>query len=286
MDLEIVSGVRVARGTEALRAWVLSCRKDGKSIGFVPTMGALHAGHLSLVAHSQAHTDVTVLSIFVNPLQFRPGEDLQAYPRPFARDCQLAAEAGVDVVFAPSAESVYPQGFQTHVEVENLTTGLCGAVRPGHFRGVTTVVCKLLNLVMADVAVFGEKDWQQLQAIARMARDLDHPTRILGAPIVREMNGLAMSSRNVYLSDQQRQAAGAIFASLQDAQLLAQKGETDVSVLEARVRSSITAAGGRVDYATICHSESLLPLTQLLDPARIIVAAYFGKARLLDNCAL
>jgi pantoate--beta-alanine ligase len=249
-------------------------------------MGALHAGHLSLVDLARQHANDVVLTVFVNPLQFGPSEDLARYPRPFERDCALAAEAGVTAVFAPERTAMYPPGFQTHVEVEQLTLGLCGGSRPGHFRGVTTVVCKLLNLALAEVAVFGEKDWQQLAAIRRMARDLDHPTRILGGPIVREADGLAMSSRNVYLNPEARAQAVGISRALRQAQAEVRAGARDVALVRGAIVAAIEAAGGRVDYVELVDPELLAPVADLAQPTRAIVAAWFGGARLLDNVAL
>ena len=283
---ESVAGVRVARTPAEVRAWAAGLREQGKRIALVPTMGALHSGHLTLVALAREHADAVVVSIFVNPMQFAPTEDFSAYPRPFERDCALCAQSAVDLVYAPSAATMYPPGFQTHVEVEELTRGLCGAARPTHFRGVTTVVHKLLNIVLADVAVFGEKDYQQLQALRRMAEDLDHPTRILGAPIAREADGLAMSSRNAYLTASERAAAPAIQRALRDMQAAVAGGERDVARLRSDAVAAMTAAGGRVDYAEIVEPTSLGPLTAIAGPARAIVAVWFGRARLLDNVAL
>lgn len=286
MPLDTLHGVAIARTAAELRDRVRQWRIAGETLGLVPTMGALHQGHLSLVHLARQHADRVAMSIFVNPLQFAPSEDFGAYPRQLAADCAVAASAGVDLIFAPRPETMYPPGFQTHVEVEQLTQFLCGASRPGHFRGVTTVVCKLLNLVLADVAIFGEKDWQQLQAIRRMALDLDHPTAILGGPIVREANGLAMSSRNAYLSAEQRERAAAIWQSLQAVSRAVKAGERDVVTLQAQMRAAIEAAGGRLDYADLRDAESLEPLDRVDRPARALIAAFFGPARLIDNCAI
>ncbi len=284
--LERIGGVAVARTPAQVRAWSQEVRAAGKRIALVPTMGALHAGHMTLVDTARAHAEAVIVSIFVNPMQFGPKEDFSAYPRPFADDCARCAHQGVDLVYAPTPETMYPRGFQSHVEVEQLTQGLCGAARPAHFRGVTTVVLKLLNIALADVAVFGEKDYQQLQALKRMALDLDHPTRILGAPIAREPDGLAMSSRNVYLTADERQAALVIVRSLRAAQAQVRAGERDVPQLIATLAAAMTKAGGRVDYAQIVDPQSLQPLETLDRPARVIVATWFGRARLLDNMDL
>jgi pantoate--beta-alanine ligase len=286
MELETISGLPVARTAGQLRAWTRQQRGKGVSLGLVPTMGALHEGHASLVTLARTRVEAVILTIFVNPLQFGPREDFAAYPRQLQADCAKAAQAGATLVFAPDQTSMYPPGFQTHVEVEQLTQGLCGASRPGHFRGVTTVVCKLLNLAMADVAVFGEKDWQQLQAIRRMALDLDHPTEVVGAPIVREAGGLAMSSRNAYLSEDERTRAQAIHRALQRLQAQVQAGILETVPLLAEVEASIVAAGGRMDYAAITDPYGLEPLERVDRPARALVAAWFGPARLLDNLSI
>ena len=284
--LETVAGMQIARTPADVRAWVRETRAAGKRVALVPTMGALHAGHMTLVDAARKHAEAVIVTIFVNPMQFGPKEDFSAYPRPFEADCALCAQKHVDLIYAPTPETMYPQGFQSHVAVEQLTQGLCGAARPTHFRGVTTVVMKLLNIAQADVAVFGEKDYQQLQTLKRMALDLDHPTQVLGAPIAREPDGLAMSSRNVYLTPAQRQAAVVIAQSLRAAQGQVDSGERDVVQLRATMAAAMTEAGGRVDYVEIVDPASLQPLTLLDKPARVIVACWFGRARLLDNADL
>jgi pantoate--beta-alanine ligase len=283
---EVLAGVTVVRTPAALRAVIAQWRQAGDRVGLVPTMGALHQGHVSLVEVARQQAQRVVLTIFVNPLQFGPTEDLDKYPRQLLADCALAAAHGVDAIFAPAADAIYPPGFVTHVTVDDLTVGLCGQTRPGHFRGVTTVVLKLLNLAMADVAVFGQKDWQQLQVIAQMARDLDHPTAVVGAPIVREASGLALSSRNVYLSADERSRAAAIYATLVALRQRVRAGEQDVAVLQRDFAESMAAAGGRIDYAEVVEPQRLTPLTHLAGPAQMIVAVWFGPARLLDNLAL
>ena len=284
--LETIAGAQVARTPAEVRAWTDKMRAAGKRTALVPTMGALHAGHMTLVDAARAHADAVVVSIFVNPMQFGPKEDFSAYPRPFEHDCALCAAKGVDLIYAPTPATMYPPGFQSHVEVEQLTQGLCGAARPTHFRGVTTVVLKLLNIALADVAVFGEKDYQQLQTLKRMALDLDHPTAILGAPIAREPDGVAMSSRNVYLSAAERQAAPAIVQSLRAAQARVYAGERDAARLVAQISAAQTAAGGRIDYVQIVDPQTLQPIETLEKSARVIVATWFGRARLLDNMDL
>ncbi len=284
--LETIAGAQVARTPAEVRAWTATMRAAGKRTALVPTMGALHAGHMTLVDTARQHAGAVLVSIFVNPMQFGPKEDFSAYPRPFENDCALCAAKGVDLIYAPTPATMYPPGFQSHVEVEQLTQGLCGAARPTHFRGVTTVVMKLLNIALADVAVFGEKDYQQLQTLKRMALDLDHPTAILGAPIAREPDGLAMSSRNVYLSAAERQAAPAIVQSLRAAQARVRAGERDAARLVAEMSAAQSAAGGRIDYVQIVDPQTLQPLEMLERSARVIVATWFGRARLLDNMDL
>lgn len=283
---EQVAGVTVVRTPAALRALLASWRAMGERIGLVPTMGALHDGHMALVTQAKQSAQRVVLTIFVNPLQFGANEDLDKYPRQLLADCALCATYGVDAVFAPDPGVMYPPGFATQVAVSGLTEGLCGRSRPSHFAGVTTVVCKLLNLAMADVAVFGQKDWQQLQVIARMARDLDHPTRIEGAPIVREPSGLARSSRNAYLSADERARAARIYATLLALRERVLAGERDSAALQADFAAAMTHAGGRIDYAEIVHPTELTPLARIEGPAQLIVAVWFGQARLLDNLAL
>lgn len=282
---ERIAGVPVLRDPEAFRQWCQARRRAGQRLGLVPTMGALHAGHLSLAQLARQHADAVVVTIFVNPLQFGAHEDLDRYPRTLTSDCAQCAAAGVDAVFAPAAGLMYPPGFQSHVEVEQVSQRWCGASRPGHFRGVATVVLKLLNLAMADVAVFGEKDWQQLAVLRRMVRDLDHPTRVLGAPIVRDADGLALSSRNVYLSAEQRRAALVLSQGLARLCQGAARGE-GLRQLEAELAAAIAQAGGTLDYVAAVDAESLEPLTQLDRPGRALVAAWFGSTRLLDNAPL
>ncbi len=285
-DLAQQFDVAVAKTVAELHQYTRKIRLGAETIALVPTMGALHRGHMALVDLARQRAKRVIVSIFVNPLQFGPTEDFSTYPRQLQLDCQLCAAHGVDLVFAPDARTMYPQGFQTHVEVEQLTQGLCGASRPGHFRGVTTIVLKLLNLVMADAAVFGLKDYQQLQAIQRMCLDLAHPTQICAAPIVRESDGLALSSRNAYLSASDRQAARAISQALFGAQRAVAAGQRDAAELQKRISTAIDQAGGRVDYVAVVHAESLQPIARIEQPARAIVAAHFGRPRLLDNVDL
>jgi pantoate--beta-alanine ligase len=233
-------------------------KKEGKSIGLIPTMGALHDGHLSLARTARKHTDIVVMSIFVNPAQFGPDEDFKAYPRDFKRDEELARQAGVDVVFYPSAEQMYPEGFATYVTVEGLTEGLCGASRPGHFRGVTTVVMKLLQIVKPEIAYFGQKDAQQAAVIKKMAHDLNLDVDIKIPPIVREKDGLAMSSRNAYLTGPERQDAAVLYQSLKKAEELVKGGERDPKKVIAAVTEMIASRPtARIDYVSIVDAKNL-----------------------------
>ncbi|MBK8482536.1 MAG: pantoate--beta-alanine ligase [Proteobacteria bacterium] len=272
----------------ALRRWCEARRAEGKRIGFVPTMGALHAGHLSLVRLAAQHADALVVSIFVNPLQFGPGEDLMRYPRDLAGDGAKCAEAGVALLFSPTAEQFYPSGFQTQVEVESLARGLCGERRSGHFRGVCTVVTKLFNIVGPCVAVFGAKDYQQLAVIRRMVVDLDQPVTIVSGPIVREVDGLAMSSRNACLSAEERRQAPFLYAALQRAREVVGAGERDAAALLLVTRAALAGATlAAVDYVELRHAQTLAPLTQVLPGATLLaLAVTFGRTRLIDNAVL
>jgi pantoate--beta-alanine ligase len=280
-----VGGVRVARSKSELRAALAEARAEGRSVGFVPTMGYLHEGHLSLLRAARAECDVVVMSVFVNPAQFGPGEDLDRYPRDEDRDMALAAEAGVDFVYAPPVEDVYPQGFSTHVEVEGLTEVLCGdpARRgPEHFRGVTTVVAKLFNIVGPDVAYFGQKDAQQAAVIRRMVRDLDFPLRVETLPTVREEDGLAMSSRNAYLAAEDRARAASLSRALATAERMA--GEESLQAGLEAARRELAAAGIEPEYLEARDAEELQPVAELNGRAVLVaVAARIGDARLIDN---
>jgi pantoate--beta-alanine ligase len=268
-----------------LREKISVFKDKGKSVGFVPTMGYLHEGHLSLVRKAKEENDVVVVSIFVNPTQFAPGEDFERYPRDVERDRALLEKEGVDVLFIPSVEEMYPGGFSTYVEVLNLTEGLCGAKRPGHFRGVTTVVAKLLNIVMPDKAYFGKKDYQQLKVIERMVKDLNFPVKIVGCPIVREPDGLAMSSRNVYLSLEERKAATILYRSLLLAKEYYEKGGRDAEELKEKIVSFISAEPlvKKIDYVEIVDGETLNPVEKLYPGVLVALAVFVGNARLIDN---
>lgn len=272
---------------EPLRSRLAAYRANGQTIGFVPTMGALHAGHLSLVQASCARCDVNVVSIFVNPTQFGPQEDFSRYPRNLDDDLAKLAVHNVDCVFAPSVEAMYPEGFQTYVEVEDVTALWEGAHRPGHFRGVTTVVAKLFNQVMPDLAFFGHKDYQQSVVIRRMVADLAMPVQIEVCPTVREADGLALSSRNVYLSPEERQQALAISAGLKEASEMVASGESDAAVLIDAIRQRCQREPDlRLQYAAIVHPDTLQSVTKVTAPAIALVAAHVGTTRLIDNWRL
>ena len=257
---------------------------SGKRIVLVPTMGYLHEGHLSLLRAGRESGDILVLSIFVNPLQFGENEDFSVYPRDPERDLALARECGVDIVFIPEIKDLYPGGFNTFVEVEGLTATLCGRSRPGHFRAVTTVVCKLFNLVKPHLALFGRKDFQQLSVIRRMVEDLDMGIEIKGMPIVRESDGVAMSSRNVYLDPDERRQARTLVESLQLARAMYKEGEKRTGVILDRVRTRIRMEpSARIYYAQVCHRETLRNMDLVNEDAVLLLAVYIGNVRLIDN---
>jgi pantoate--beta-alanine ligase len=264
-----------------------SWRSRGRTIAFVPTMGYFHQGHLSLMRYGRQAGDRLVVSLFVNPTQFGPTEDLNRYPRDLARDVGLAESVGVDVIYTPGVEEMYPQGYQTYVTVEDLSAGLCGASRPGHFRGVATVVLKLFHQVRPHVAVFGEKDYQQLAVIRRMVRDLDLEVEVVGQPIVREEDGLAMSSRNTYLSPEDRGRALCLYRGLCAARDLAAAGEREADRLVAAAREIIARTPHtRLDYLSLVDPETLKPVPRLQGAARLLAAAWVGGTRLIDNLLL
>jgi len=274
---------------QAMQAWCKQQKKAGQTIGLVPTMGYLHQGHLSLVQEARRQCDRVVVSIFVNPIQFGVGEDLDKYPRDLSGDCQLLEEAQTDAVFAPSARDMYPEAYATFVEMEGtITNRLCGASRPGHFRGVTTVVSKLFNICLPDQAFFGQKDAQQVRVIQRMVRDLNFPVRIVVHPIVREKDGLAMSSRNVYLSAPQRRDATILFKAIRGVEDSFRKGERSALILKqiaASTISSVPSAG--IEYVSLVDDFSLEEINHDVEkPALLAVAVRIGKTRLIDNTVL
>lgn len=273
----------------AMRQFSDATRRAGRRIGFVPTMGALHEGHLQLIRRARALSDVVVVSIYVNPTQFAPHEDLARYPRPFERDCALATAEGVDVVFHPDTDAMYPAGSMVKVDPGPIASVFEGAIRPGHFSGVATVVLKLFNIVGADIAVFGRKDAQQAVLIGRLVADLNVPVSIVVEPTVREADGVAMSSRNMYLSQSERSAARAISASLFAARDRHAEGERNADTLRAIVADGITAGGVlTLDYATVVTSDTFDELHGTIDApaALLIVAARAGTTRLIDNIVL
>ena len=279
--MEIISDPRDMLGRG--RQW----RGQGLKVVLVPTMGFFHPGHLSLMEYGKTAGDRLVVSLFVNPTQFGPQEDLARYPRDLDRDAHLARDVGVDVLYTPGAGAMYPTGYQTFVEVESLSQGLCGASRPGHFRGVATVVLKLLNQVSPQVAVFGEKDCQQLMVVKQMVADLNVPTEIVGRPIVREPDGLAMSSRNTYLSPEERAAALCLFRALVAARELVASGAKSRENILAAVRQIINAAPGtRIDYVALVDPATLREVEAIEGEARLLLAVWVNKTRLIDNTLL
>lgn len=276
--------MRIIQDIREMQATAKKLSGKGKRIAFVPTMGYLHEGHLSLLRAGRKAGDILVLSIFVNPLQFRDGEDLSVYPRDMDRDLELARSCGVDIVFTPAKTDLYPEGFSTYVEVEGLTDTLCGRSRPGHFRGVTTVVNKLLNLVRPHKAFFGQKDFQQLAVIRRMVSDLNMDIGIQGMPIVREPDGLAMSSRNVYLNPDERKQALTLVGSIRLARAMLKEGEFRTEILLDRVRDRIELEpSAKIDYAQICHESTLLDMDLITEESVLLLAVYVGQVRLIDN---
>ena len=279
--------MQVITAVAAMQAWSRAAREAGKRTGLVPTMGALHRGHLSLIDRARAECGAAVVSIYVNPLQFGPSEDFRAYPRDREKDTALAGAAGCDVLFVPEDGEIHPPGHRTFVEVQGMQDVLCGRSRPGHFRGVATVVAKLLTIVRPDAAFFGEKDAQQVRIIRRMARDLHLGVPIVSCPIVREEDGLALSSRNAYLTPGERAAAPVLFRALGAAAGRARAGETDAARLVALVRDAVAREPlARLDYAEAVDGETLEPVTNARPGTLLAVAAWFGRARLIDNITI
>ncbi|MEO0499827.1 MAG: pantoate--beta-alanine ligase [Pseudomonadota bacterium] len=277
--------MRIIRTRADLTAAVSGWREQAETVALVPTMGALHAGHLALVTAARQAATRTIVSIFVNPTQFGPGEDLSRYPRQETADVAALADAGADLLYAPGVEEMYPDGFATNVRVGTLAEGLCGDARPGHFDGVSTVVTKLLNQARPDIALFGEKDWQQLAIIRRLAADLDFPTEIRGVPTVRDADGLALSSRNAFLSVAEREAASTLPRATRAAVAAIGAGTSMATALQT-AREEIEAAGFAIDYLEVRGADDLVPLPTLDRPARLFVAAKLGGARLIDNLAI
>lgn len=278
--------MQIIRDIAMLHRAVTALKQGGKSVALVPTMGSLHDGHLSLVRMARRVADHAVVSIFVNPTQFGPNEDFDAYPRDEARDAAMLVEEGTSLLWAPDVATMYPGGHSTHIEVAELGADYCGAARPGHFDGVATVVAKLFNQVRPDVAIFGEKDWQQLAIIRRMARDLDFAIDIFGAPIARDADGLALSSRNAYLSKDQRAAATTLPGALKAAAKAIASG-ADVTETLARAEATIVRGGfDSVDYVALADADSLERLSAFRKPARLLAAARIGKTRLIDNLSV
>ncbi|GGF22554.1 pantothenate synthetase [Aliidongia dinghuensis] len=274
----------ILRTVADLRDQIARWRREGARIGLIPTMGALHDGHMALVRRALDAGERAVVSIFVNPTQFGPNEDFAAYPRREAEDVAKLAAIGGHLVWAPMVEEMYPEGFATHVAVSRLTDGLDGPFRPGHFQGVATVVTKLLLQVLPDRAYFGEKDYQQLQVVRRMVRDLDIPTEIVGVPTVREADGLALSSRNVYLSPEERRIAAMLPQVMRETADAALAGQVPFAELLAAAKARLAAEGfGPIDYVSIYDAERLVPVEDLARPARLFAAARIGRTRLIDN---
>jgi pantoate--beta-alanine ligase len=274
----------VAKTSAEVRAAVAQARNQGRVVGLVPTMGALHAGHVSLIRAARAETGFVVVSIFVNPTQFGPNEDFTRYPRTWDADLKVCAAEGVDLVFAPETTALYPPGFCTYVEVHGLQNVLCGAARPGHFRGVATVVLKLFNIVQPDVAYFGQKDAQQARILEQMVLDLDVPVRLRICPIVREPDGLALSSRNQYLDPGQRRQAVVLTKALNAARRQIEAGERDARVIQRGLKERIADTPGAVlDYAAVVDAVTLQPLERLQGELLLALAVKFGSTRLIDN---
>ncbi|HUW17966.1 MAG TPA: pantoate--beta-alanine ligase [Sedimentisphaerales bacterium] len=276
--------MEVARTIESVRRLVRGARREGKKIGFVPTMGALHIGHISLIEAASKQCDFVVVSIFVNPTQFGPGEDFEKYPRPFEADVEICRKTGVDVVFAPTPEELYGLENVTWVQVEKLTEPLCGRFRPGHFRGVTTVCAKLFNIVMPDIVYLGQKDAQQAVVIRRMVADLNMPLEIVICPTVRESDGLAVSSRNKYLSDRQRRDTGAIYKSLQRCREMTDCGVRDTAEIISEMRKILQQVPSiKIEYISLVDADSLRSLDEIKGRVLAAVAVRIGSTRLIDN---
>ncbi|MFZ3172551.1 MAG: pantoate--beta-alanine ligase [Carboxydocellales bacterium] len=279
--------MQILKMVAEVKAYIRGVKAVGKSVGFVPTMGYLHEGHLTLMREAKANCDVVIVSIFINPLQFGVGEDFEEYPRDLTRDAELCQSVGIGAIFAPAVAEMYPKGYHTFVDMEELPNHLCGLARPGHFRGVSTVVSKLFNIVQPDKAFFGQKDAQQALIIKRLAADLNMNLEIVIVPIVREEDGLAMSSRNVYLTPEERQAAPVLYQSLQQAKAAIEAGETKGEAIRNLMINSIQQQKlAKIDYVEVVSRSSLEGLDRLEGEVLIAVAVCFGKTRLIDNIML
>jgi len=285
--LSMKGHIRTIISVDDMQQQVRRLLQSGKTIAFVPTMGYFHDGHLALMCEGRKHGDALITSIFVNPAQFGPAEDYQTYPRDLNRDVSLAESVGVNIVFSPEAEAMYDKAYQTYIDLEPLSQHLCGPSRPGHFRGVATVVCKLFNIVKPHVAIFGEKDYQQLLIIRRMVRDLRFDIRIIGVPIVREADGLAMSSRNTYLSDDERRSALSLFLCLQQTRATVAQGVKNVRELVYGASELIRSyPHTKIDYIRLCDPETLEDVDRVERPTLMALAVWVGKTRLIDNAIL
>jgi pantoate--beta-alanine ligase len=275
---------RIVETLAGIRGYVAACRKRGMKVAFVPTMGAFHEGHLTLMRDARRNNDAVIVSIFVNPIQFSAGEDYDRYPRRLEQDTKMADSEGVDVIFAPSVAEMYPKGFDTHVDQTDLPSKLCGAFRQGHFRGVMTIVTKLFNIVKPDIAYFGQKDYQQSLIIRRTATDLNLEVAIKVLPTVREEDGVAMSSRNAYLGPKQRKDATCLIQALRRAEDMVNNGESSASKVSVEMKRLIRKVKGtRVEYIAIVNSETLEPVKEIKGKTLIALAVRIGKARLIDN---
>lgn len=276
--------MEVIKSIELIKERIRDYKREGHTVALVPTMGYLHEGHLSLVRMAKNKADKVVVSIFVNPLQFGQGEDFKVYPRDLDRDAKLLEVERVDLLFCPEAKDMYPDDFQTYVEVTKLSSGLCGAYRPGHFRGVATVVLKLFNIIKPDMAIFGEKDYQQLRIIQQMVKDLNLDVEILSHPIVRDFDGLALSSRNTYLNEEERRSALSLYQALKLAERLVLGGEKDPERIVKLVREYIeNFPYTKVQYVEIVHPQTLERVSQIRGPVLLALAVFVGKTRLIDN---
>lgn len=276
--------MQIIRDISSLRKEIKAACQANKTIGLVPTMGFLHEGHLSLIRQARQENDLVILSIFVNPIQFGMGEDFEEYPRDLEGDASLAAQSGCHIIYAPTIKEMYPKGYATYVDVEHLTEGLCGASRPGHFRGVTTVVAKLFNIITPDHAYFGQKDAQQALVIQRMAKDLNMDVNVVIMPTVREADGLAMSSRNTFLTPQQRTAATILSRSLREAEAKIKGGQSDTTAIIQFITQTIANEPlANIDYIDIVDTEEIKPIEKINGRTLIALAVRFGKTRLIDN---